>query len=262
MTIVQALVLSFVEGITEFLPISSTGHLILVSKLLSIPPTEFVKSFEIIIQFGAILAVAVLYFQRILRDKQIWSKIILAFIPTGVLGLALYKTIKKYLLGSTDVVLWSLLIGGIIMILLEKFVFKKEETGTPMDKLPPKKSLTIGVIQSLSMIPGVSRAAATIFGGMGVGLNRKDAVEFSFLLAIPTMFAASGLDLVKSGFNFSSQEFLIIGIGFVGAFLTALLSVKWLVQYVQKHDFVAFGVYRIVVALIFLLFLDSRNIIY
>lgn len=255
MNFFQALILSAIEGLTEFLPISSTGHLILASRLLNIQPTEFVKSFEIIIQFGAILAVVVLYFGRIMNNRKLWLPMILAFIPTGILGLTVYKLIKTYLLGSVDVVLWSLLIGGVVMIVLEKFVFTSKAETVSEENLSPVKSVLIGIAQAVSMIPGVSRSAASIFGGMGVGLNREAAVEFSFLLAIPTMAAASGLDLVKSGFDFTGAEIILLMVGFVGAFATATISVKWLIGFIQKHNFVWFGIYRIIIALIFLVIL-------
>jgi undecaprenyl-diphosphatase len=255
MDFLQVLILSAVEGITEFLPISSTGHMVLVSELLRMQQTEFVKNFEVVIQLGAILAVVVLYWQRLLQSKVLWSRLVVAFVPTALIGLVLYKFIKTVLLGNPAVTLWALFLGGIALIIVEKLYKEQPHHLDKIESLSLKKSAIIGVVQSLSMIPGVSRAAATIIGGLFVGLKREPAVEFSFLLAIPTMIAATGLDLVKSNFAFSSSEWGLLSFGFIGAFITALLAVKFFIRYVQHHTFVAFGVYRIVLALLFWIFI-------
>jgi undecaprenyl-diphosphatase len=255
MDYINAIILSIVEGITEFLPISSTGHLILTSDLLRIQQTDFVKSFEVIIQLGAILAVVVLYARTLLTNRQVLSKIFVAFLPAAVFGLLFYSVIKKFLIGNTIVTLWALFLGGIILIIAEKFYKEQPHHLDKIEKLSYRNAIFIGLAQSVSMIPGVSRAAATILGGLFVGLKRKAAVEFSFLLAIPTMAAATGLDLVKSNFSFSSQEWGALTIGFVGAFMTALLAVKFFLRYIRNHTFVAFGVYRIVLAVVFWLLL-------
>lgn len=254
MDFLQVLILSAVEGITEFLPISSTGHLVLTAELLKIQQTEFVKSFEVIIQLGAILAVVVLYWKRLLQSKALWTRLAVAFIPTAVIGFALYKVIKTVLLGNPQVTLWALFLGGIGLIVIEKFYKEQPHHLDSVDKLPLKKAFMIGLVQSISMIPGVSRAAATIFGGLFMGLKRTAAVEFSFLLAIPTMAAATGLDLIKSDFSFSSQEWMLLAVGFVGAFVTAILAIRYFVRYVQHHSFIAFGIYRIILAIVFWLF--------
>jgi len=251
MDLLQALLLSVVEGITEFLPISSTGHLVLASELLRIPQTDFVKSFEVIIQLGAILAVVVLYAKTLLTNRGLWPKLAVAFVPTAIIGFTLYKLIKEMLLGNTQVTLWALFIGGIILIVWEKFYKEKPHHLDKIEKLSYKKAFLVGVFQSLSVIPGVSRAGATIIGGLSVGLTRRAAVEMSFLLAIPTMVAATGLDLIKSNFSFSGNEWLVLSVGFVGAFITALFAVKYFIKYVAHHTFVAFGIYRIVLALFF-----------
>jgi len=250
MNIFQAITLSLVEGITEFLPISSTGHLILASKLLNIAQTEFVKSFEIAIQLGAIFAVVALYFKTLVRKFEIWKRILIAFIPTAMIGFIFYSLIKRLLLGNFDVVIFSLFFGGILMLILEK-VFETKKGTMSIEDLSPKKSAIVGIIQSVSMIPGVSRAAATIYGGLGVGLDRKKAVEFSFLLAVPTMFAATGMDLIKSGFQFGTDDFIILIIGFIGAFISAIVTVKYLINFVKKHSFRSFAIYRIILAVIF-----------
>jgi undecaprenyl-diphosphatase len=255
MDFLQAIILSIVEGITEFLPISSTGHLVLASDLLKIPQTDFVKSFEVIIQLGAILAVVVLYWRRLLQSKALWLRLAVAFVPTAVIGFAMYKVIKTFLLGNPQVTLWALFLGGIALIVIEKFYKEEPHHLDKVDKLPLKKAFVIGLVQSISMIPGVSRAAATIFGGLFMGLKRTAAVEFSFLLAIPTMAAATGLDLIKSNFSFTSQEWMVLSVGFVGAFITAILAIKYFVRYVQHHSFIAFGIYRIILAIVFWLFI-------
>lgn len=251
MTILHALILSLIEGITEFLPVSSTGHMILVSDILKITQTEFVKSFEIIIQLGSILAVFLLYAKTFLTKRSLWPKIIYAFLPTGILGLTLYKLIKHFLIGNTAVVLISLLVGGIFLILLEGIYKNQTQKTKEIDELSNKDALLIGLFQSISMVPGVSRSAASIFGGMTVGLKRKAAVEFSFMLAIPTMVAATGLDFLESSRNFTRHEYLIIGIGFLGSFLVALFAVKFFLNYVQKNTLISFGIYRILLALLF-----------
>lgn len=249
MYLIQTLILSIVEGLTEFLPVSSTGHLILASELLRLQQTEFVKSFEIIIQFGAILAVVVIYFKKLFNFK-LWKNVLLAFIPSAVIGFIFYGFIKEYLIGNSQVVILSLLLGGIFMIVFEKF-FKPKKSSV----LSTKHYVLIGFAQSLAMIPGVSRAMATIFGGMIVGMDRKKATEFSFLLAIPTMLGATVLDLYKTGFNFHTTYYILLATGFVGSFITALITVKWLIKYIQTHNFTYFGVYRIILSLLFWLLL-------
>jgi undecaprenyl-diphosphatase len=254
MSLLQTILLSIVEGVTEFLPISSTGHLILASNLLKIEQTEFLKSFEIIIQLGAILAIVVIYFKKLILsfNLDLYKNILISFLPSAVFGLFFYKYIKLHLIGNSLVVVWSLLIGGITMLLFEHF----HSPNTNSRKLTIKSFILVGFFQVLSMIPGVSRAFATIFGGMVVGMNRKDATEFSFFLAIPTMIAATGLDLVKTDMAvWTSSNISTLSIGFVGSFVTAYLVVKWLIKFVQNNNFNLFGWYRIILALIFLLYL-------
>jgi len=245
MQIWQAIILAIVEGVTEFLPISSTAHLVLVSEWLKISQTEFVKSFEIVIQLGAIMAIVWLFIKRVWERKQIWSRILIAFLPTAVIGFLIYKLVKTYLIGNSWVAVISLLIGGALIVLVkEKQGVKKIEDLTAME------SVKIGLWQSLAMVPGVSRALATIWGGMQVGLSREAAVEMSFLLAVPTMAAATGLDLLKSGWGFSRSEWGILGLGVLVAFGVAIVAVKWLINYVKEHSFKGFGVYRILIAVI------------
>ena len=253
MTPEQAVILGIVEGLTEFLPVSSTGHLILVAHILGIKHTEFVKSFEIAIQLGAILAVVFLYFERLIKDLETWKRIIIAFIPTGVLGFSLYKLIKGYLIGNDLVVVISLIIGGIFLILLDKTLGERAPLHD-IDELPYWKAFLIGVFQSLAMIPGVSRSGATIIGGMFVGLDRKASAEFAFLLAVPTMLTATTYDLLKSGGSFSTENWQVLGIGFITSFITAVVVIKLFINYLKNHGLCVFGIYRIVVAGIYAYF--------
>ena len=258
MSILHTFILSVIEGLTEFLPISSTGHLILASKLLNIEPTNFAKTFEIVIQLGAILAVVALYTKKFFNIKLI-KKLIVAFIPTGIVGLLLYPIIKGFLLGSSWVTLNALFWGGMILIIIEMVIKKvkvkgQEENEIDYSKVTYKKAFLIGCFQCLSVIPGVSRAAATIIGGLTTGLNRPTATEFSFLLAVPTMIMASGYDLYKSREFIAQGGALTLFVGTVLSFVFAMLAVKFLISYVKKHDFTAFGIYRIVLAVLYYIF--------
>jgi len=255
MDYLQAVILSIVEGLTEFLPVSSTGHLVLASRILNIPQTDFVKSFEIIIQLGSIGAVIFLYWNTITRNNKIWKKIIIAFIPTAVIGFTLYKIVKDVLLGNPIITLYALFIGGVVLILLEKIYKEKDHHVSDIEKVSSKNAFLIGVCQSFSIIPGVSRAAATIIPALFLGTKRKTAVEFSFLLAIPTMLAATFLDLVKSKFSFTLSEYSILITGLIGSFIVAVFAVKFLLNFIKKHTFIPFGIYRIILAIIFWLFI-------
>ena len=250
MDIWHSVVLGIVEGITEFLPISSTGHLILANDLMGIAESGFAKSFDIVIQLGAILAVVALYWKRIWHPDML-KKLIVGFIPTGVVGLALYKVVKTYLLGNTAVVLWSLFIGGIVLTAFELCHKESETAVRDVGQITYKQAAIVGLFQSIAIIPGVSRSAATILGGLALGIGRTAIVEFSFLLAVPTMLAASGLDLVKNASSFSLDQFGILLVGFIVSFLVALGAVKFLLGYVRKHTFIPFGIYRVVLAIIF-----------
>ena len=249
MTIFQAIILGVVEGVTEFLPISSTGHLILTSKLLGIADSNFLKSFNIAIQFGAILAVVVLYWKKFLTGANIWKKVFTAFLPTAIVGFLLYKVLKTFLLSNTLLVVWSLALGGIALILFEMWYARRATRG--VQELTYKRSFVVGLVQSLAIIPGVSRSGATIIGGLLMGINRQTIIEFSFLLAVPTMAAATAYDLYKSAGNFTFGEFHLLAIGFIVSFIVAWLSIKWLLHFIKNHTFIPFGIYRIIVALIF-----------
>ena len=198
MTIIQTIILGVVEGVTEFLPISSTGHLILFGKLLGVVDSDFTKSFDIAIQLGAILAVVVLYWKRFLQGADIWKKVFTAFLPTAIIGFLLYKILKQYLLSSPMLVVWALALGGVVLIAFEWWHKKLYDVGGHTTEISYKKSFLVGLAQSLAIIPGVSRAAATIVSGMLMGVSREAIVEFSFLLAVPTMAAATAYDLYKS----------------------------------------------------------------
>jgi len=252
MDILQSIIIGIVEGITEFLPISSTAHMVLASKVLGIAQTDFVKSFEIVIQFGAILSVVVLYWKKFILDMESLKRVMAAFIPTAVVGFVLYKVIKTVLLGSTGVIVWALLLGGVFIILFEMLHREKDDAHEDISTIPYSKCVWIGLFQAIAVIPGVSRSAATVIGGLLLGLKRTTIVEFSFLLAVPTMLAASVLDLAKSGSSFTSDQFLVLAAGFAVSFVVALLSIKFLLGFVKKHTFISFGVYRIIIALAFI----------
>ena len=251
MNFLHAIILSIIEGITEFLPISSTGHMVLASKILDIQQAEFVKSFEIIIQLGAILAVVFLYWNTISKNINVWKKVITAFIPTGIIGFVLYKIIKNVLLGNSVITVYALLIGGILLIVLEKIYKEKEHHADNIEKISYKNAFLIGLFQSVSIIPGVSRSAATIIPALLLGTKRKTAVEFSFLLAIPTMLAATALDLVKSNLSFTMSEYFILITGLIVSFVVALFAVKFLLNFIKNHTLIPFGIYRIILAIAF-----------
>lgn len=252
MELFQVIIFAVVEGLTEFLPVSSTGHLILTSRLLSVPQTEFVKTFEIVIQSGAILSVVFLYWRKLLLERRILKNVIFAFIPTALIGFVLYSFIKGFLIGNLGITVLALVLGGILIIFIEKY-FKHNTKESKVADLSMKQSLLIGLSQSVSVIPGVSRSAATIIGGMFTGLSRKEAVEFSFLLAIPTMFAATGYDLLKNAGSFESSQFTTLGLGLVASFFASLLAVKWFIKYVASNNLVIFGIYRIIIGIVFFL---------
>jgi undecaprenyl-diphosphatase len=257
-TILQTIILAITEGLTEFLPISSTGHLILAQKFLGITVTEFSKSFNILIQLSAILAVVVLYWKKIFHSRLLWKQILIAFLPTGILGFTLYPYVKGYLLDNVQVTVAALLLGGLALLLVDRLTNNKPHQND-ISHLKPRNLLSIGLFQSLSMIPGVSRSAASIVGSQFSGISRKEAVEFSFLLAIPTMTAATGYDLFKTGFSFTSAEYLLLIIGSIISFLSALLAVKAFTSFVSQHHFTLFALYRIILAIIVWLVLTSSS---
>lgn len=252
MTVIQSIILAIIEGLTEFLPISSTGHMILASSIMKIQDDAFVKSFEISIQLGAILAIVLMYAKRFLAGITIYFKLSTAFLPTAIVGFLAYDFIKAYLFNSTIVSI-SLIVGGIILIFIDKKVVEQKSNVLAVEDIPYKNAFFIGLIQCFSMIPGVSRAAATIIGGVFNGLDKKQATEFSFLLAVPTMFAATGYDLLKTPIVFTNHELLLLGLGLIIAFITAWIAVKIFLKIVENYGFQHFGYYRIVIGVIFLI---------
>jgi undecaprenyl-diphosphatase len=254
MGILETIILSIIEGLTEFLPVSSTGHMILASTAMNIHEDEFVKTFEIAIQLGAILAIALMYIKRFLQGIDIYLKLTIAFLPTAVIGFLAYDTIKTYLF-DPFVVSASLIVGGVILIIIDKHVVTRESKTESLELIPYKNAFMIGLVQCISMIPGTSRAAATIVGGVFNGLDKKQATEFSFLLAVPTMFAATGYDLLKTPVNFSSFELQLLAIGLIGAFISAWIAVKIFLKIVENYGFKHFGYYRIVIGIVFLIFI-------
>lgn len=253
MTLFDALILGIVEGITEFLPISSTGHLILTGELLGLPSTEFLKSFEIAIQLGAMCAVVWLY-ARAFLNIEIMKRVAAAFIPTAVIGFAAYPFVKSMLLGNSLVVVIALALGGIALIVFEWLHTERESDIREIQDMSYAQAALVGVAQAVAVIPGVSRSAATIVGGLLAGVSRVSIVEFSFLLAVPTIAAATGLDLLKSYDTFAAADIAPLALGFFVSFVVALLSIKFLLHYVRSHTFVAFGIYRIAVAIAFFIF--------
>ena len=251
----QAIIIALIEGLTEFLPISSTGHMILASTIMGIDEDTFVKTFEISIQLGAIMAIVMLYAKRFLQSLTIYYKLAVAFFPTAVVGFLAYDFIKTYLFNSIVVAI-SLIIGGIVLILIDKKVVSRESETNVLENLDYKHAFFIGLIQCFAMIPGVSRAAATIIGGVFNGLDKKQATEFSFLLAVPTMFAATGYDLLKTPITFSNDEFFLLGLGLIIAFLSAWLAVKLFLKMVDQYGFKHFGYYRIIIGIVFLLWMS------
>jgi undecaprenyl-diphosphatase len=256
----KIIVLGIVEGLTEFVPVSSTGHLIVASDMLKFN-NEFAKLFEVVIQLGAILAVVWLYRDKILKlilsifsDKKSFSfavNLFIAFLPASIIGFFFHSIIKDYLFNPITVAV-ALIIGGLGIIIIEKLNIK-EKTGEALD-INKKSALVVGLSQILALIPGVSRSASTIMGGVCSGLSRKASAEFSFFLAIPIMFAATFYDLYKSSDVLNSNSILMIAIGFVAAFISALFVIKWFIKFISTHDFKIFAYYRIIFGMFLLIF--------
>ncbi|MBR8701107.1 Undecaprenyl-diphosphatase [Fusobacterium sp. DD29] len=262
--ILLVIILAVVEGMTEFLPVSSTGHMILVEKFLGDVglSKQFMDSFLIIVQLGAILAVVIYFWDKLtpfvktkkdfILRMRLWVKVIVGVLPAVVIGLLLDDYISEYFMGNVFVVATTLIFYGILLIVIEKYN-KSEGKINTMGKLSYKLAFIIGFFQCLAMIPGTSRSGATIIGALLLGLSREVATEYSFFLAIPTMFGATFLKLIKNGMHFTSSEWQLIGIGTVIAFVVAYIVIKWFMAYIKKRDFVFFGVYRIILGIIVLL---------
>ena len=252
MAYLDSIILGVIEGLTEFLPVSSTGHLILASHLLGLPQTEFLKTFEIAIQLGSILAVLVLFWRQFL-DIEVLKRLVAAFIPTGAIGFLLYRFIKDTLIGDPMIVVWALLVGGIIIIAVEHAKKDSEHAEGDVRIITLKQSFLVGLAQALAVIPGVSRSGATVVGGLLMGIPRTAVLTFSFLLAVPTMLMATAYDLYKTPEALASGNLELLVLGFLVAFVVALLTIRGALWFVRKYSFTPFGVYRIVLALLFFL---------
>jgi undecaprenyl-diphosphatase len=245
MSWLEAFILAVVEGITEFLPVSSTGHMILTEGILGMKSNDFVQAFIINIQFGTILSVVVLYWKRFFQSLQFYYKLFVAFLPAAVFGLLLNDYIEA-LLESVYVVAVMLVLGGIVLVFVDKWFKNPSEN----QEVTYPKALKIGLFQVIAMIPGVSRSAATIIGGMTQKLTKKTAAEFSFFLAVPTMAAASGYKLLKNYEAFNADNIGILLFGNLVGFVVALIAIKSFISYLTKHGFAIFGYYRIVVGIL------------
>ncbi|MDQ6954010.1 MAG: undecaprenyl-diphosphate phosphatase [Mariprofundaceae bacterium] len=251
MDIFQSIILGLIEGATEFLPISSTGHLIVASQWMGIEQNDENKAFEVIIQLAAILAVVANYrekFSFIYLD--LWKKVVLAFIPLGIVGFLFHKQIKAMF--TVDIVAVMFIVGGIIFLVVEYFHRDKTYPVQRVEDLSYRQALWIGIAQVFALIPGTSRAGASIIGALLVGLSRKASAEFSFLLALPVMMAASGFDLLKHSDEFMGTNLIVLLVGFVVAFISAWLVMRLFIQFLERFTFVAFGIYRILFGLLLL----------
>ncbi len=252
MTGFDAAVLGIVEGLTEFLPVSSTGHLILASELLNLPQTDAHKVFEVAIQLGAILAVACLYWRRLTGRSDMLMKLAVGFLPTGIIGMMLYRFVKH--LFDSYVVSISLILGGIAFFVMEFYLKNHRPTVHDVAQVSYRSAFTIGLVQCISMVPGVSRSGATIIGGLLCRMDRTAAAEFSFLLALPTMLSATCYDIYKNSAAFQGSDWNNLLIGFVVSFIFSIIGIKVLIRFVSNHTFIPFGIYRIVAGTLFLLF--------
>lgn len=250
MDIVQTIIIAIVEGVTEFLPISSTGHMIIAQKLLGVQSTDFVKMFTVCIQFGAIMSVIILYWKRFFQTINFYFKLIVGFIPAAVFGLV-FKGYIDAMLENVVVVAVALVIGGILLLFVDKWF----NNDAPDSEITYPQAFKIGFFQVLAMIPGVSRSAATIIGGLSQKMNRKTAAEFSFFLAVPTMAAASGYELLDTYKQINESNIHLLIIGNIVAFIVALIAIKGFISYLTKYGFKLFGYYRIIIGLLILLLL-------
>lgn len=248
MTVLQSIILAIVEGLTEYLPISSTGHLILTSWLMNLNQDPFVKDFTVMVQFGAIISVLFLYWKRFLLNFRIYPQVAVAVLPAGVIGLAVKKHIDL-LIGNVWVVAFALLIGGILLILTDRWIENRKHSGSSIEKLPKSSAFKIGLFQTLAFIPGVSRSAASIWGGLQQGLNMKTATEFSFFLAVPTLTGASLLKLIKVYPTITSEQVELLLYGNLVSFIVGALAIKAFVGAVERWGLKYFGYYRVLLGL-------------
>ncbi|HLL61232.1 MAG TPA: undecaprenyl-diphosphate phosphatase [Candidatus Nitrosocosmicus sp.] len=256
MNIFHAIILGIVEGMTEFLPISSTFHLIFTSKLLGLEQTEYLKFFEVFIQAGAILAVVVVYFQYILKNKQNIKSVLISFIPTAVIGFLLHKIIKNLFFNSDQLMIGAFFVVGILFLVIEYLIQKKKlMLHKSIMEITLMTAILIGLGQALAVLPGVSRAGAVMITMMILGYKREEAALYSFLLAVPTILAASSFDLLKFDFSLLNHgaSIVYLATGFITAFLSALVVIKWFIRFLQKNSLVPFGIYRLVSSAFFFL---------
>ncbi|HJA20749.1 undecaprenyl-diphosphate phosphatase [Mediterraneibacter catenae] len=271
--ILKSIIFGIVEGITEWLPISSTGHIILMEELLKLDQGEaFFEMFQVVIQLGAILAVVVIYFHKLnpfsptktqkqkMMTWQIWIKVLIGCLPAGVIGLLFDNWIDKTLY-HWYVVALMLIVYGVLFIVVENYQKGKEPRVTKFSQLTIPMILIIGVFQMLAMIPGTSRSGATIVGALMIGVSRSLAAEYTFFLAIPVMFGASLLKLVKFGFNFTTIQLAVLLVGMVVSFAVSIVAIKFLMSYIRKNDFKVFGYYRIVLGVIVFLFFGIQTLL-
>jgi undecaprenyl-diphosphatase len=253
MSIGEAIVLAIVEGLTEFLPVSSTGHMIIASSVMGIAADPFTKTFTIAIQFGAILSVLFLYWRRFIQSITFYLKMFVAFLPAAAIGFLLNDFLDQ-LLERVHVVAWMLIAGGVVFLFIDRWFDRTEHR--PDEEIRFPAAFRIGLFQCIAMIPGVSRSAATIIGGMAQGLSKKTAAEFSFFLAVPTLFAATAYKFYrfwKAGGMLSENEWLVFGIGNAVAFLVAIVAIRSFIQYLTRHGFKIFGYYRIALGAVILI---------
>lgn len=257
MNFFQATILGIIEGITEFLPISSTFHLIVTGKLMNLPQTDFIKLFDVFIQSGAILAVILLYFEDLFKQKKLLINIFLSFIPTAVIGFLLHKVIKNFFFEDMPLMLFATIVVSLLFILLEYLIKKGHlKLNKNLSKIDFTTAILIGIFQALAVIPGVSRSGATIGALMLFGYKRPEAALYSFFLSIPTILAAGGLDLLSSGHLITQSNNLIILItGFISSFIAASMAIRWLIKYLQTHSLVPFAIYRIILSLVLIKYL-------
>lgn len=258
MSYLHAIILGIVEGITEFLPISSTGHMVIVSSAMGIENNSFTKAFEVIIQFGAILSVLVLYWKRFLPEWGFYKKLFVAFLPTALIGFAV-KGLVDQLLESVHVVAWALIVGGVILIWSDRLFAHLTSMGRKTTDLNYTDAIKLGLFQSVAMTPGVSRSAATIIGGLTLGMNKKEAAEFSFFLAVPTMAAATGYKLLKIYKTIEPAQISLLLVGCFVAFIVAMLAIKFFIGIVTRYGFRGFGYYRVALGTLILILLYSGH---
>ena len=258
MSYLRSIILGIIEGITEFLPISSTGHMVAASAIMGIAENDFTKAFEVIIQFGAILSVLVLYWKRFLPSWPFYKKLFVAFLPTAIIGFLLRHVVDQ-LLESVQVVAWSLILGGIVLVWSDKIFAHLTAVGRKTGDLTYKDCVKLGLFQSIAMIPGVSRSGATIMGGLSLGMQKKEAAEFSFFLAVPTMAAATLYKLLGIYKTIQHDQIGILACGTFVSFVVAMIAIRFFMGIVTRYGFRGFGYYRILLGVIILVLLYTGH---